>query len=32
MTMTGNRFGVEPNGNRAELPVHIRTLLAAVSR
>jgi predicted ester cyclase len=28
MTMTGNRFGVEPNGNRAELPVHIRFTFA----
>ena len=24
MTMTGDRFGVVPNGRRAELPVHIR--------
>ncbi|MDA3644685.1 ester cyclase [Saccharopolyspora indica] len=24
MTMTGDRFGVRPNGERAELPVHIR--------
>ncbi|WP_205718312.1 ester cyclase [Actinomadura sp. WMMA1423] len=24
MTMTGDRFGVAPNGRRAELPVHIR--------
>lgn len=28
MTMTGERFGVEPNGRRAELPVHIRFTFA----
>ncbi|MGY2151461.1 ester cyclase [Nocardia gipuzkoensis] len=28
MTMTGNRFGVEPNGRRAELPVFIRFAFA----
>jgi predicted ester cyclase len=28
MTMTGDRFGVEPNGNRAELPVHVRFTFA----
>lgn len=28
MTLTGDRFGVEPNGRRAELPVHIRFTFA----
>ncbi|BDU00871.1 hypothetical protein IFM12276_38990 [Nocardia sputorum] len=28
MTMTGNRFGVEPNGRRAELPVFLRFAFA----
>ncbi|MGW4327858.1 ester cyclase [Nocardia sp. NPDC004573] len=28
MTMTGDRFGVEPNGRRAELPVFLRFAFA----
>jgi predicted ester cyclase len=28
MTMTGDRFGAEPNGRRAALPVHIRFTFA----
>jgi predicted ester cyclase len=28
MTMTGERFGVQPSGRRAELPVHIRFTFA----
>ncbi|MEU1996876.1 nuclear transport factor 2 family protein [Nocardia gamkensis] len=28
MTLTGNRFGVEPNGRRAELPVFLRFAFA----